>query len=826
MPCISWPRPVEPDDPGPRVEPKSIGGETLTKTDPHDPQVAILRDRLSRLSEASLRINESLDLDSVLQQVVASARSLTGARYGGIVTLDQSGQFQDFVTVGLTEEEHQRLLDLPGGLKLFELFSTHPGPLRVRDFSSYARSLGVTGDLMSVRTFLGTSIRHRGTHVGNFYLTEKEDGQAFTAEDEETLGMFASQAALAIANARQHRNEQRARADLEALIDTSPVGVVVFDAKSGKLVSINPEASRIVGDLLRPGRSLEQLLEILTFRRADGREISLEEFPLAQVLRTGETVRAEEIVVQVPDGRSVTTLVNVMPIYAEEEVESVVVTVQDMTPQEELARLRAEFLGMVSHELRVPLTSIKGAITTLFASSTVLDPVEMRQFYRIIDHQTDRMRDLISDLLDVTRIETGSLSITPEPTDVASLVDEARNTFLSGGGRNTIEMDLPPDLPWIMADRRRIVQVLNNLLSNAARYSEASAAIRLTAVREDCYVGISVADKGRGIPADLLPHLFRKFSPVDSENGERETQGTGLGLAICKGIVEAHGGRIWADSDGPGLGTKFTFTIPVAEESPSVSVPQTARPTKPARAPQRPGESILVVDDDPHTLKYVRDALANAGYAPIVTADPGEVAPLIKASKPQLILLDVVLPGTDGIKLMEDILAVDQVPVILLSGYGRDEIIARAFERGASDYVVKPFSPTELIARIQATLRKETAPDRAAPDQPYVLGDLTINYEARRVTVAGRRVRLTAKEYQLLYELSVRPGRVLTHDVLLRRIWGLYSAGDSRLVRTLVKRLRRTLGDDANAPRYLFTEPGVGYRIGTAEEPEEESSEA
>ncbi len=799
----------------------------MTKADPHDPQVEILRDRLSRLSKACLRINESLDLNTVLQEVVDSARSLTDARYGGIITLDESGQLQDFVTSGLTPEEHQALLDLPEeGLGLFEFLSTPSEPLRLRDFSAHARSLGVTGDLMQVRAFLGTPIGHRGALLGHFYLAEKEDGQEFTDEDEETLGMFAAQAALALVNARQYQNEQRARADLEALIDTSPVGVLVFDAKSGTLVSINREASRIVGDLLLPGRSLAQLLEVLTFRRADGREVSLAEFPLAQVLSTGETVRAEEIVVEVPDGRSVTTLVNVTPIYAEEgEVASVVVTLQDMTPQEELERLRAEFLGMVSHELRVPLTSIKGATTTLLASSTVLDPVEMRQFYRIIDHQADRMRDLISDLLDVTRIETGSLSVTPEPTDVASLVDEARNTFLSGGGRNTLEMDLPPVLPWVMADKRRIVQVLTNLLSNAARYSEASAAIRLTAVREDCYVGISVADEGRGVPADLLPHLFRKFSPVASEHGERETQGTGLGLAICKGIVEAHGGRVWADSDGPGLGTKFTFTVPVAEEIPSVSGPQTARQTKHSRAPQ-PGESILVVDDDPHTLKYVRDALANAGYAPIVTADPEEVAPLIQSSKPQLILLDVVLPGTDGIKLMEDILEVDHVPVILLSGYGRDEIIARAFERGASDYVVKPFSPTELIARIQATLRKEADPDRADPDQPYVLGDLTINYEERSVTVAGHQVRLTAKEYQLLYELSGSPGRVLTHDVLLRRIWGLYSAGDARLVRTLVKRLRRTLGDDANNPRYIFTEPGVGYRIGTAEKREEESSEA
>ena len=199
------------------------------------------------------------------------------------------------------------------------------------------------------------------------------------------------------------------------------------------------------------------------------------------------------------------------------------------------------------------------------------------------------MRDLISDLLDVARIETGSLSITPEPIDVASLVDEARNTFLSAGGRSRIEIDLPPDPPWVMADRRRIVQVLNNLLANAARYSQASSAIRLTAVREDFHVSISVADEGAGVTADRLPHLFRKFSRIDSEDGERQTHGTGLGLAICKGIVEAHGGRVWAESDGPGLGAKFTFTVPVAEEGRGVSVPETARRTGHSCDPRGPG---------------------------------------------------------------------------------------------------------------------------------------------------------------------------------------------------------------------------------------------
>ena len=168
---------------------------------------------------------------------------------------------------------------------------------------------------------------------------------------------------------------------------------------------------------------------------------------------------------------------------------------------------------MVSHELRVPLTSIRGSATALLDASSDLDPAELRQFHQIIVEQADHMRTLIGDLLDVARIETGTLPVSPEPAEVASLIDRARNTFLSGGGRNNLALDLVPDLPWVMADRQRIVQVLGNLLANAAGHSPESSTIEVTAVRADFHVAISVADEGRGIAAERLPHLFRKFSP-------------------------------------------------------------------------------------------------------------------------------------------------------------------------------------------------------------------------------------------------------------------------------------------------------------------------
>ena len=385
------------------------------------------------------------------------------------------------------------------------------------------------------------------------------------------------------------------------------------------------------------------------------------------------------------------------------------VTVQDMTPLEELERQRAQFLGMISHELRGPLTSIKGSAAILLESPSSLEPAETVQLARIIDSQANRMRDLISDLLVMARIEAGTLSVAPEPADVARLVDEARNNFLSGGGRENIVIDLDSGLPWVQVDRRGIVQVLDNLLTNAAKYSDDSSPIRLGAILDDLHVELSVADQGRGVPPERLAQLFSKFSRIEGDEGARVPLGVGLGLAICKGIVEAHGGRIWAESDGPGLGARFAFTLPILDRTPAdspVEVPARSRRSQGGDAERT---RIVVVDDDAQTLRYVRDTLTKAGYAAIVTANPDETPSLIKENRPALVLLDLVLPGTDGIELMKSLRAVTDVPVIFLSGYGSDDIVSRALEAGATDYVVKPFSPTELVARIRAALRRQAA---------------------------------------------------------------------------------------------------------------------
>ena len=767
------------------------------------------------MTEAILRISEDLDLDTVLQEVVDNARSLTGARYSAIFTLDDSGEFQDLLISGVSPEEKQLLLMLPEGAAIFKYLTELQGPLRTQDFVAHLRAAGFPGFPLPVGTFLGMRIRARDKHVGNIYIAEKEGGLNFTREDEETLEMFAAQAGMAITNARRYGSEQRAKADLEALINTSPVGVLVFDVRTREMVKFNQEARRIVGGTAEQHHALEQLLKTMTFRRMDGQEIPRDELPLERAIRSGETVRAEEIVIHLPGGETVSTLINTTPIYSEDgEIISVAATIQDITPLEELERLRAEFLGMVSHELRTPLTAIKGSAATVLGASSPLDPAETRQFFRIIEEQADHMRDLINNLLDLTRIEAGTLSVALEPTDVPAVIEQARDAFLSGGYRNSIEVDLMPNLPRIGADRQRVVQVLYNLFSNASKYSRAWSTIQVTAALEDLYVVVSVADEGRGIAAEHLPHLFSKFSRIDGDDG-RQIGGYGLGLAICKGIVEAHGGRIWAESDGPGRGTRFTFTIPAAAESGASATSDPAPVSTGAERAPTELERILVIDDDPQILRYVRNTLAEAGYAPIVTGDPAEVGRLLAEEQPHLVLLDLVLPGTDGFELLNRLPAILEVPVIILSGRGRGQDIAKAFDMGATDYIVKPFSPAELVARIRAALHKRTMYEQSKALEPYLLGDLTINYVERSVTVAGNSVRLTPTEYKLLSELATNAGHVLTHDQLLERVWGQEHPGDQRLLRSFVKSLRHKLGDDARRPAYIFTDSGVGYRMPT-----------
>ena len=329
-------------------------------------------------------------------------------------------------------------------------------------------------------------------------------------------------------------------------------------------------------------------------------------------------------------------------------------------------------------------------------------------------------------------------------------------------------------------------------------------------------MAISVAGDGVRLSPDHLARLFRSYPRLDEADSGLRTGGSALGLAICRGIVEAHGGRIWADLDGPGPGARFTFTIPAVEAETPITAP-TALTGEDGTGRLR----ILAIDNDSQALGYLREALSQAGYVPLITRYPAEVPRLVREKRPHLALLDLALPGLGGIKLMEKIPELARVPVIFLSPYGDDHAVAQAMEAGGDDYLFKPFSPTELTARIHAVLRRRRRIEEpgSPPSAPYVLGDLRVDYDQGRAFLAGRPLRLTGIEYRLLCELSANAGRPLTHAQLLRRVWGQRPSGGSGPLRTTVKNLRRKLGDDASDPTYVFNKRSVGYSMAPSEAP-------
>ena len=235
---------------------------------------------------------------------------------------------------------------------------------------------------------------------------------------------------------------------------------------------------------------------------------------------------------------------------------------------QELDRMKTELLGTVSHELRTPLSNIKGYATTLLEHGSRVKRDEQREFLEIIDSEADRLRELIENLLEMSRLEAGVLRMEKEPMRLGGLARDLIRKVQLGAPEHTFEVDWPVDDPLVHADKRRIYQVLQNLLSNAVKYSPAGGCITLAGRRERHDLVVSVQDQGLGMPAGELDRIFDRFHRVGGDVA-RQIGGTGLGLAICKGLVEAHGGRIWAESEGEGNGSTFHVTLPVLAEGAS-----------------------------------------------------------------------------------------------------------------------------------------------------------------------------------------------------------------------------------------------------------------
>ena len=776
----------------------------------HTPDTESLN-QLLRLNEASLGIGKSLEIDSVMQAIADGACYLSDAQYGVLALFDEFGGFSHTVTSGV--EPHQlELMDTPPvGDGLLGYLNELEGTLRVADIASHPRSIGLPAEHPPMTSFLGVQIRHEGQHLGNIYLGEKRDAPEFTALDEELIQRFAEHAAVAITNSRKFERERKIKTDLKALVKIAPVGLVVFDARTGAVLTSNQECQRIGGVVGSNAKTWQETFENVTMYRADGRHLPVGDRPATQVLQSGEIVRGEEITLHFADGRRVNALINAAPIYSERgEIVSIVVAIQDMALLNDAGRMRAEYLGMVSHELRPPLTTIKGSVVALTDLVQSIGTAEPLQLLQIIDHQAEVMRTQINSLIELSHLEAGTLTLSLEPADVSSVVSESIRDFRQNHAGFAVSQDIPENLPRVMVDKDRIPQVLRDLFAHAFKYSSEASTVSVNARQEEMNVEFSVSiASGRAHGAEPTGLMER----IKSAAGEEPIQtyfGDGLALTICKGIVEAHGGRFTAQNADCGHGSTFTFTIPIED------VHGYDGQRKSNASPKTEPTQVLVAGDDPYTSDTIKRALSKADYVALEASDGDLLDELIANGEPDVILFDLASCRPERLNLMHRLHRFYNVPIIALLEQWDEYRSVQALEMGADGYMVKPVAGSELVARIPATLRRYGGTSSASDSADYAFGEVTVDYGSHAVTVAGEPIQLTATEYKLLYELSSKAGRVLTQNELLQRVWGPGYAGESQLLRAYVKSLRQKLGDNARNPSYIFTEHGTGYRMARA----------
>lgn len=386
--------------------------------------------------------------------------------------------------------------------------------------------------------------------IGVLHVFNKRFGGSFSNEDTMLLTVLARQAAAVIANARLYIKLAEEKEHLEATLQSLVAGVLVVEP-DGRVSLINSAAKQIFGSENGAGKPFTEIV-------ADERIRDLIDRTLRQ--RSEAELEVELSVASVPRiYQAQTALVKGQ----NEAMMGVVAIFSDITEIRNVERMKTAFVSTVSHELRTPLTAIKGFVRTLLDDEeNYFDQDMRREFHQIIDNECDRLKRLVEDLLNVSRIEQGkALQMNWKQFDAVPVIERVVNTQKAQTDRHTVQTDMAADFPKVLADEDKLEQILHNLVQNAIKYSPKGGEVIVKAVFDEESYSISVTDHGLGIPKNMSAKIFERFERVDSRD-TREVGGTGIGLYLVKHLVEQHEGRIWVDSE-VGEGSTFTFKIPI-----------------------------------------------------------------------------------------------------------------------------------------------------------------------------------------------------------------------------------------------------------------------
>jgi PAS domain S-box-containing protein len=359
----------------------------------------------------------------------------------------------------------------------------------------------------------------------------------------------------------------------------------------------------------------------------------------------------------------------------------------------EADRRKDEFLATLAHELRNPLAPIRQA--ALIAKASEATDAQKEWSHEVVSRQVHHMALLLDDLLDISRITRGSLELRLEMTELASVIGAAVETArpLIDAKRHTLSIDVPNEPVRFGADPLRLAQVLSNLLTNAAKYTDPDGHIMLRAERSADAIAITVRDTGIGIPTESLSQLFGMFSQVRA-SAERSEGGLGIGLALAKGLVELHGGTIEARSEGPERGSEFIVRLPLrAARQPRP--PEAAASTLSAR----PGRRVLIADDNRDAAESLAMLLRMDGHDVTAVHDGRDALSAFDAVQPEIALLDIGMPGLNGYEVAREIRRDARgraITLIAVTGWGQDKDKARALEAGFNHHFTKPIDPLRL----------------------------------------------------------------------------------------------------------------------------------
>ena len=510
----------------------------------------------------------------------------------------------------------------------------------------------------------------RDDEIGVLVNSFAKMANAIQARERELATALGETRELAGVTVESRRRVEAAHADLLATLETVPAALMIFNI-DGSVRLRNRAATDVFG--IEPQNPDLRKNYWARFKRVakDGSPIPPEDWISARALR-GEAVINQELEIHHPDGRVFPILASGAPLHNElGHVAGAVVAFQDISRLREVDRMKDEFVSIVSHELRTPLTSIRGSVQLVLDEPNSVPDAEHRQLLQIALNNCERLVRIINDILDVAKIESGNITLHRKPVNVADIVRQSIQV-VEGPARIakvTLDAKLPARLRPVMVDPDRMVQALVNLLSNAVKFAPSGSTVTVTAAGSDSSVTLAVSDQGEGIAPENLNRLFKKFQQVDSSSSRR-TGGTGLGLAITKALVEQHGGRIYVDSE-VNKGTRFSFTLPLAtaEEASAVSLaPIAANQDGSARLAVR---RVLVVDDDDDFRALIRTQLQNAGYQVLDARDAASALHIARTSRPDIITVDLLMPGLDGWDFIDRLRSEDslsRIPVVVVSG--------------------------------------------------------------------------------------------------------------------------------------------------------------